>query len=162
MQHSIGYCFRSTSSGDGAAHADGLYLSAWLCDPGVSRHAHRVARSSSPHLLLAGVHASRAPWATYVGRDGPVDPSDHHRMALWTPTQSDLLERTSHRELVGAGSLGHLATTTQWHFVSVWRRQSRRQTRPQESCGAERTEQQASSLVFWPALRPVYGCMGRR
>ena len=24
--------FRSTSSGDGAAHADGLHLSAWLCD----------------------------------------------------------------------------------------------------------------------------------
>src|SRR5215471_12148272 len=99
------YCFPSTSSGDGSAHADRLHLSAWLCDPGVSRHAHRVARSSSPHLLLASIHASRASGATYVGRDGPVDPSDHHRVALRPLTQSRLLERPSARQLVGAGSL---------------------------------------------------------
>ena len=88
MRHFIGYWFRSTSSGDGVAHADGLYLSAWLCDRGVSRYAHRVARSSSPYLLLAGVHASRAAGAPYLGRDGPVDSSDHHRVALGAPAQS--------------------------------------------------------------------------
>src|SRR5215471_1831075 len=152
MRHSSGYCFRSTSSGDGAAHADGLHLSAWLCDLGVSRHAHRVARSSSPHLLLAGVHASRGPGATYLGRDSPVDASDHHSVALWPPAQSSLWERASARPLVGAGPVSHLVPASQWPPVSVWRWQSRRQTRLQEPCGAKRTYQQTSSLVFWPAL----------
>src|SRR5215813_6390183 len=149
----MSYCVCSTSSGDGATHADGLHLSAWLCDPGVSWHAHRVARSSSPHLLLAGVHASRAPGATYVGRDGSVDPSDHHCVALRPPAQSRLLERASARPLVGAGPVGHLATTSQWGAVSLWGWESRRQTRLQEPCGAKRTYQPTSSLVFWPAFR---------
>ena len=38
-----------------------------LCDHGLSRHAHGVARAPSSHLLLAGVHASRAPGATHLG-----------------------------------------------------------------------------------------------
>ena len=84
-----------------------------------------------------------------------------HRLALWPRAQSRLLERASARQLVGAGSLGHPAAASQWHPVSVWRRQSRRQTRHQESCGAERAYQSASSLVFWPALRAADGGMGR-
>lgn len=63
MQHSIGDCFFSSSSGDGAAHADGLYLLPWVCDLSLSRHADRLARAASSHFLLAGVQASRAPGA---------------------------------------------------------------------------------------------------
>ena len=51
-----------------------------------------------------------------------MDPCHHHRVALWTPAQSRLLERASHRQLVGAGSLGHLAAAPEWRAVSVWRR----------------------------------------
>src|SRR5437899_3577642 len=49
MRTSIGSFFLSPSSGDGSAHADRLHLSAWLCDHGLSRHAHGVARS---HRLI--------------------------------------------------------------------------------------------------------------
>src|SRR5215475_1854931 len=148
-------------SGDNAAHADGLHLPPWFCDCRVSWYAHRVARSSSPYLLLAYLHASRLSRAQDLGRDGPVDPSDHHRLALWTPAQSRLLERTSPRELVGTGPPSHLAAPCQWRAVSLWRRQPCRQTRHQKSRGAKRAHQPASSLVFWPALRAVDGGMGR-
>src|SRR5262245_3933620 len=93
-------------------------------------------------------------------------------MARWTPAtitawrfgrllKAAYLECTSARQLVGARSLDDLATTSQWHSVSVWRRQSRRQTWYQESCGAERAQKQTSSLVFWSALRAVDGSLGR-
>src|SRR5947209_5892252 len=65
------------------------------------------------------------------------------------------------RRLVRAGSLGHLAAARQWHPLSVWRRQSRRQTWHPESYGAERAYKPASSLVFWPALCVVDGRVGR-
>src|SRR5262249_23931477 len=161
MRHSIGHCFPLLSSGDGATHADDLYLPPWVCDPCLSRQADRLARSASLHLLLAGVHASSVPGATYLGRDGPVDPSVHHRLALWPSAQSRLLERASARSLVGAGSRGHLARTGQRHPVSLWRWQPCRQTWDQASCGAERAHQPASSLVFWPALCVVDGRVGR-
>ena len=96
MRHSIVRWFLSTSSGDGAAHADGLHLPAWICNSGVSRHAHGVARTPSPHLLLAGLAKP------YTGR------TTLEEMARWTPTaitawrtwapyQSSLLERASAR-----------------------------------------------------------------
>src|SRR5262249_24983200 len=47
MPHSIGDCFFSSSSGDGAAYADGLYLSPWVCDLRLSRHAARLADRKS-------------------------------------------------------------------------------------------------------------------
>ena len=53
MRTSIGSFFLYLSSGDGSAHAARLHLSAWLCDPGLSRHAHGVAQSPSSHILLA-------------------------------------------------------------------------------------------------------------
>ena len=56
--------------------------------------------------------------------------------------------------------LATLPTTHPWCAVSVWRWQSRRQTRHQESRGPERAEQPASSVVFWPALRGLDGRMG--
>ena len=43
----------------------------------------------------------------------------------------------------------------------LWRWQPRRQTWRQEFGGAEGTDQPASSLVFWPALRPGDGGVGR-
>jgi hypothetical protein len=160
MRHSIGHCFLAPSSGDGATHADGLYLPPGVCDPGLSRYAHRMARSASPHLLLVGVHASGAPWATYLGRDGPVDPSVHPRLALWSLAQSRLLERASHRRLVGTRARDDLASADEWRPVSLWGWQPRRQTRRQKSYGAERAYQPASSLVFWSALRAVDGGVG--
>ena len=57
--------------------------------------------------------------------------------------------------------LATLPPPHQRRAVSVWRRQSRRQTRHEESRGAERAYQPASSLVFWPALRAVDGGVGR-
>src|SRR4029450_9546658 len=161
MSTSSGSFFLSPFSGDGSAHADRLHLSAWLCDHGLSRYAHGVARAPSSHLLLAHLPTSRAPGAQNVRRDGSVDTRYHHRLALWPRAQSRLLERTSPRELVGTGSRGHLARTGERHPVSVWRWQPRRQTWHQESGGAERAYQQASSLVFWPALRVVDGGMGQ-
>src|SRR6266699_6804809 len=161
MRTSIGSFLLYPSSGDGSAYADRLYLSAGLCDHGLSRHAHGVARSPSSHILLAHLHASRLSRTQDLGRDGPVDASHHHGVALWTPAQSRLLERASPRELVGAGSRGHLASTGERHPVSLWRWQPRRQTWDQESCGAERAYQPASSLVFWPALRAADGGMGQ-
>src|SRR5215510_4333123 len=161
MSTSTGSFFLSPSSGEGSAHADRLHLSAWLCDHGLSRHAHGVAWAPSAHLLLAHLHASRASRAQDLGRDGPVDACHGYRVALWPFAQSRLLERASARELVGTGSPGHLARTGERHSVSLWRWQSCRQTWDQESCRAERAYQPASSLVFWPALRAVDGGMGR-
>src|SRR5437867_10110147 len=155
MRTSIGSFLFYPSYGDSAAYADRLHLSAWLCDHGISRHAHGVARSPSSHILLAHLHASRLSRAQDLGRDGPVDTSHHHRLALWPPAQSRLLEHASHRQLVGSRCLGHLATAYQWRTVSVWRREPRRQTRHEESRSPERAYQPASSLVFWPALRAV-------
>src|SRR2546426_4223333 len=153
MRTSIGRFFLSASSGEGSAHARRLHLSPWLCDHGISRHAHGVARSPSSHILLAHLHASCAPGAQNLGRDGQVDARHYHRLALWTPAESGLLERASARQLVRAGSLGHLAAARQWHPLSVWRRQSRRQTRYPESYGAARAYKPASSLVFWACFR---------
>src|SRR5919109_2873301 len=121
MRTSIDSFFLSPSSGEGSAYADRLHLSAWLCDHGLSRHAHGVARSPSSHLLLAHLYASRLSRAQDLGRDGQVDARHHHRLALWPLAQSRLLECASPRELVGAGSLDHLATTRQWYSVSLWR-----------------------------------------
>src|SRR5215211_8616711 len=115
MGTSIGSFFLYPSYGDGSAHADRLHLSAWLCDCGISRHAHDVARSPSSHILLAHLHASRLSRAQDLGRDCQVDASYPHRLALWTLAQSRLLERASHRELVGAGSRGYLASTGERH-----------------------------------------------
>src|ERR1043166_858892 len=161
MSTSTGSFFLSSSSGEDSVHAARLHLSAGLCDHSISRHAHSVARSPSSDILLAHLHASGLSRTQDPGRDGQMDAIHHHCVALWSLTQSHLLERASPRELVGSGSLGHLAAPSQWHPVSVWRRQSCRQTRYQESCGAERTHQPASSLVFWPALRPADGGVGR-
>src|SRR6516162_6680756 len=69
MSTSIASFLLSPSSEEGSVHADRLHLSPWLCDPGLSRHAHRMARAPSPHILLAHLHASRAPGAQNVGRD---------------------------------------------------------------------------------------------
>src|SRR6266850_60130 len=160
MKTFIGSFFLPPSSGEGSVHADRLHLSAWLCDHGLSRHAHGVARSSSSHLLLAHLHASRLSRVQDLGRDGPVDTRHPHRLALWTLAQSRLLERTSPRALVGAGSLGHLASTGERHPAPLWRWQPRRQTRHEESCGPERAYKPASSLVFWPALRAGDGGVG--
>src|SRR5437773_4154033 len=98
MRTSIGSFFLYPSSGESSAHADRLHLSAWLCDPGLSRHAHGVAWSPSSPILLAHLHASRLARAQDLGRDGPVDASDYHRLALWTLAQSRLLERASPRQ----------------------------------------------------------------
>src|SRR5215813_2508711 len=160
MRISIGSFFLYLSYGDGSTHADRLHLSAWLCDPGLSRHAHGVAWSPSAHLLLAHLHASRLARAQDLGRDGPVDARRQHRLALRPLAQSYVLERASPRELVGAGSPGHLARPSERHCVSLWRWQPRRQTWDQESGDAEGSHQPASPLVFWPALRTVDGGMG--
>ena len=73
MRTSIVHFFLCLPYRDGAAHDDRLHLPAWLCDHGVSRHAHRVARSPSSPALLAHLHASRLSWAQNLGRDGQVD-----------------------------------------------------------------------------------------
>ena len=101
-----------TLSGDGAAHDDGLHLPPWFCDGGVARPAHHMAWSPSPHFLLAGLHTSGAPRATYLGRDGPVDARHDHGVALWTLAQSRLLEHTSHRELLAQDLLAPLPPPT--------------------------------------------------
>ena len=41
-----------------------------------------------------------------------MDPSHHHRAALWAPAHSGLLERASARQLVGVGSLATLPPPT--------------------------------------------------
>src|SRR6266566_9173530 len=113
MRTSIVCFFLCTPYGNGAAHDDRLHLSAWLCDHGLSRHAHGVARSPSSHLLLAHLHASRLSRAQDLGRDGPVDARHDHGLALWALAQSRLWECASPRELVGTGSLDHLARTSE-------------------------------------------------
>src|SRR5439155_17929716 len=118
-------------------------------------------RPPPPHFLRLHLLQSWPPGAQNLGGDGQVDARHYHRLALWTPAESGLLERASARQLVRAGSLGHLAAARQWHPLSVWRRQSRRQTRYPESYGAERAYKPASSLVFWPALCVVDGRVGR-
>src|SRR2546422_7523677 len=82
-------------------------------------------------------------------------------LGLWRRAESSLLNRASVRQLFRAGFLAPLAAARQWHPLSVWRRQSRRQTRYPESYGAERAYKPASSLVFWPALCVVDGRVGR-
>src|SRR4030095_16460271 len=104
MRTSFGSFFLSPSSGEGSAHANRLHLSPWLCDHGLSRHAHGMARSPSSYLLLAHLHSSRLSRAQDLGIVGPVDTSDPHRLALWALAQIRLLACASPRELVGAGS----------------------------------------------------------
>src|SRR5262245_18506657 len=111
MRTSIGSLLLSPSSGEGFGHADRLHLSTWLCDPGLARHAHGVARAPSSHFLLASLHASHLARAQDLGRDGPVDARHYDRLALWTRAQSHRLARASPRELVGPGSRGPLAST---------------------------------------------------
>src|SRR5262249_13392040 len=119
MSTCISSFFLWTSSGNGSTHDDGLHLPPWFCDDGVSWHAHRVAWAPSPHPLLAGLHASHAPGAKNLGRDGQVDACRHHRVALWASAQSDLLACASAHQLVGAGSRGDLASASQWHPAPV-------------------------------------------
>src|ERR1700704_6687660 len=104
MRTSIGSFFLWTSSGDSSAHDDRLHLPPVLCDRRVSWYAQRVARAPSPLALLARLHARRFSWAKDPGRGARVAPSRDHRMALWTPAQSGLLERAPDRPLVGSGS----------------------------------------------------------
>src|SRR5262249_645426 len=106
------------------------------------------------------LHHTAPPGRKTWGREGKVPPCHYHRVALWALAQSRLLERASPRELVGAGSRSHLARPGERHPISLWRWQPRRQTRHQEPCNAERADKQASSLVFWSALRPAVGGMG--
>jgi hypothetical protein len=49
--------FLYTPYGDGSAHDARLRLPVWLGHWRVSRYAHRVAWSPSPHTLLAGLQA---------------------------------------------------------------------------------------------------------
>src|SRR5262245_20995388 len=58
MSTSISSFFLSPSSGEGSAHADRLHLSAWLCNRGLSWHAHGVERAPSASILLAHLHAA--------------------------------------------------------------------------------------------------------
>src|SRR2546428_12582846 len=95
----------SLSSGEGSAHADRLHLFAWLCDPGLSWHAHGVAWGPSSHLLLAHLHASRLSPAQDPGRARQVDTSRPHRAALWPPAPNRPFECATPRELGGAGFL---------------------------------------------------------
>src|SRR6266581_6778953 len=118
MRTSTGSFLLSPSSGEDSAHADRLHLFAWLCDHSLARHAYGVARAPSSHLLLAHLHASRLARAQDLGRDDPVDARYHHCVALWPFAQSRLLECAPPRELVGAGSLDHVASTSQRHPVS--------------------------------------------
>jgi hypothetical protein len=62
MRTPIGSFFLDPSSGDRSAPAQRLHRSAGLCDPGLARQAHGVARSPSSPLLLAPLHASRLAW----------------------------------------------------------------------------------------------------
>src|SRR5215471_7958228 len=46
-----------------------------------------MARTPSPHPLRAHLQTARPPGATYLGRDGPVDARQHHRVVLWASAQ---------------------------------------------------------------------------
>jgi hypothetical protein len=70
---SIVRLFLCTPYKDGSGYDDRLHLSSWLCDDGISWYAQRVARSPSPHFLLAGLHASGASGTKNLGRNGQVD-----------------------------------------------------------------------------------------
>src|SRR5258708_34185446 len=100
MRTSIGSFVLYPSSGDGSAYADRLYLSAGLCDHGLSRHAHGLARSPSSHILLAHLHASRLSRAQDLGRDGPVAPSALPRLWLCPLAQNRLLATSAPTELI--------------------------------------------------------------
>src|SRR5215212_7188129 len=99
----IGSFLFSPFSGEVSAHADRLHLSAWLCDHGLSRHAHGVARAPSPPLLLAHLHASRLSRAQDLGRAVQVDACRPHPLAHWPPAQSRFLERARPRKWGGVG-----------------------------------------------------------
>jgi hypothetical protein len=161
MRTSLGSSFLSPSSGEGSAHADRLYLFAWLCAPGLSWYAPSVARAPSAHLLLAPLHARRFSRVQDPGRACQGDAREHHRVALWPRAQRRLLAGASPRARAGAGPLDHLASSSARAPGSLWRWQPRGHTRPQASGGAKRAEQQAASLVVWPALRLGEGGVGR-
>src|SRR5213592_3754969 len=99
MRTSIGRFFLSASSGEGSAHARRLHLSPWLCDHGISRHAHGVARSPSSHILLAHLHASCAPGRKTL-----------EEMAKWTPAT------------ITAWRFGRLLKAAYWnvHLLVSW------------------------------------------
>src|SRR4030095_6171996 len=111
MRTAIGSFLLFPLSGGGAAHADRLHLSAWLCDHGLARHAHGVARAPSAYLLLAHLHSRGAPRAEPRGGGARGAARRYHCVALWASAQSRGWERPSNRALVGAGSPGHLART---------------------------------------------------
>src|SRR5215468_1863595 len=85
------------------------HLRAPLCHDPVSRDARHLEKPSSPHPVLAGLHASPLPRAENLGRACPLDAGLDHGLALAPRAEGGLLEYPSAGGVVGAGSLQHLA-----------------------------------------------------
>ena len=137
-----------TLSGDNAAHDDGLHL-----PPGFVTVVFR-----SMPTVWRGRHRLIFCWLVFMQA---VHPGRHtlEEMARWTPA---MITAWRFGRLLKASLLERcICSSVGWRRISwppcrhppmacciclaIW---SRRQTRYQESCGAERAHQPASSLVF--------------
>src|SRR5574341_148306 len=94
------------------------HLFAPFCHDPVSRDARHLEKPSSPHPVLAGVHASPVSRAENLGRTRPLDASPGHGLALSPSAQGELLECPCAGGVVGPGSPQHLATAQGWHPLS--------------------------------------------
>src|SRR5215470_20232046 len=140
---------------------DCRHLRAPLCHDPVSRDAWHLEKPSSPHPVLAGLHASPLPRAENLGRACPLDPSPGDRLALSSRAEGGLLGYPFAGGMGGPGSPEHLAPTQGWHRVSRGGRQSQAQAGHTEPTGPKRTEKRASALVFRDSLCPVDCQLGR-
>src|SRR5713226_2963582 len=102
----------------GAVCYDHGHLFAPVRHAAVSRNARYLEKPSSPHLVLACVHASPVSGTENPGRTRPMDASPDHGLALSPSAQGELLRCPYPGGLVGSGSLQHLAAAQQRGPVS--------------------------------------------
>src|SRR2546425_161540 len=102
----------------GAVCSDHGHLFAPFCHDPVSRDARHLEKPSSPHPVLAGLHASPLPRAENLGRTLPLDPGGHHRVAFPPLGEGELLACASAAGVVGPRSAQHLAAVRAWGHPS--------------------------------------------
>src|ERR1041384_441444 len=94
------------------------YLFAPVRHPPGSWYARHLEKPSSPHLVLAGLHAGPLPRAQNFGRTGSLDFCPGHRVALSPLAQGELLACASTGGVVGPGSAQYLAAARGWAHPS--------------------------------------------
>src|SRR5215831_4654472 len=146
----------------GAVCYDHGHLFAPICHDPVSRDAGYLEESSSPHLVLAGVHTSPIPKTENLGRTRPLDTSPGHGVALSPSAQGCLLGYPTTGGVMGPGSAEHLATASGWYRLSRGERQSQAETGHTESFHVGQAGDRLERRGLWFAREYEDGHPARR